>query len=1355
MSTEQTEKKVRKGKGILGWLFSLSWRVFFYGALLLILLLAVAFNYLQSPAFENFIAARLMEGLQGMLHERITISGVDLDILGRRVLVTGLVVHTDEPGRFPNPVSVDHILIKLRGLDLLQGKVTMEHVNVFRPQVRLRQAADGSTNLPTILSITQEQQTLDVSVRQIDITAGVIEFNDQPIGFGVRSGELSVSAWNAGEGVFRGAASIANLVIRPPATRQVSVDVDLNFKASRDRIDVRADVRDRAGNDIAFNQFGWDLRSNEIDVGYDLRLDLALLELTSEHPLEGVISMNGSVGIREGGVNAMAELSAGRIRYGPFILEDVYDHLVYDGERLRHQDVRASFYGGILRGEAELSGLTTGPRLTAKAALQGFDLAELLTGAGLQYFLIDSNLGADVSLDWELAEGAQPRVEGVLRGERPAANEPSWRAAVESTRHARVFPVLDSARVPLAMELKLAWAESRLTIAPGSWIETPRSRVRLEGTIEPPGFRILANASDIDSAEAALALTNLDRFFGSFHPEFEQVYGVASFIRQFDARGSFALDLRGPLADMRFETRIRAGQVDFLGHPVGSGSGTIAFADNNLSFSELKFLMDDGSLAIDGVVRMPPAGTPPGVPPDVELEVAARNLDLVRIAWLLSPDESQIVSGSADADLTLRFSDPAAIAGSGRVTLVNPKFGDAEARRAAFAVRFGDEWALSELDVTGREGEAIAGDLTFSPKTQDWRAKLNLKKFDLSKYSHFLGDEADFGGIVEAEVDITGRLLEARGDATFTINDLFVQGIEFGTVRGVVKADGASGHLRLIGPDGEQRIEATLRRGKEADTLHFRLAEETIDLTDLARHFVPDDRFYLQVYEGIEADITIGPQGFRSASIALGNISVGLEQFSLTSDRVRLEMTPEGRFVLNDIVFRQGGQQGREATLSGWIDLNEGGDLNINLSGGISLYSFSDFAPGFTISGEGQVDLRARGTFAAPQMFGYLTVRNGFMRHLQSDLTFAGVTGEMRFDRQRVEITRLTAQFSQGFLLIDGMVDMNWAALEPAGFKLTAQGTDLQLRPLDGLDARFSSLIAISGDSRQMNVTGDVNLTRARYTARFDPEAELARLTPQAPTPVVDESLKAIKLDIGIHGREGIKVDNNFADMDLALDLRLLGNLAEPGMTGRAEVTKGEVYYRDRKYRIDTGVIEFTDPARIVPQFDFRAETQVKEYRIFLEFHGTMERMYPELSSDPDVSSLDIINLLAVGKIRDNPFPSESEALQERLLGLGLSGFLTKQITGELERRAETIFGIDRFRIDPFLLDRGNNPTARVTVGEQLTDSLSVVYSSNLSRDDQQVLVFEYRLSPSMLLVATREEDGSYALDIHLQHRFR
>ena len=333
-------------------------------------------------------------------------------------------------------------------------------------------------------------------------------------------------------------------------------------------------------------------------------------------------------------------------------------------------------------------------------------------------------------------------------------------------------------------------------------------------------------------------------------------------------------------------------------------------------------------------------------------------------------------------------------------------------------------------------------------------------------------------------------------------------------------------------------------------------------------------------------------------------------------------------------------------------------------------------------------------------------------------------------------------------------MNIDWATLQPTAYQFNMDGYNINYSLPNELEATVNGSVILQGERESAMITGEINIANALFTKRFDPESEILRAGQQGPLPLAAEELRGINLDLAVRG-DRIVVNNNFADMELILDLRLLGSAAEPVITGRAEVREGEVFYRDRKYTITSGVIDFVNPNRFEPHFDFRAETRVKEYRIFLEFHGTFDRLYPTLSSDPAESTIDILNLLAIGKVRDNRFPSDTERLQEQLLGLALSGFVTRQVTGQLERRAEKLFGIDRFRIDPFFPGGSNNLSPRVTVGEQISDRLSVIYSRNLSELAEQVLLLEYRLSPTMLIVGSREEDGSYAVDIHLQHSFR
>ena len=67
-------------------------------------------------------------------------------------------------------------------------------------------------------------------------------------------------------------------------------------------------------------------------------------------------------------------------------------------------------------------------------------------------------------------------------------------------------------------------------------------------------------------------------------------------------------------------------------------------------------------------------------------------------------------------------------------------------------------------------------------------------------------------------------------------------------------------------------------------------------------------------------------------------------------------------------------------------------------------------------------------------------------------------------------------------------------------------------------------------------------------------------------------------------------------------------------------------------------------------------------------------------------------------------------------------------------------FRAERFEIDPIISGQRLNPSARLTVGRQINNNLSITYSTNLSQDQNQVLALEYRVSNKLSFVAQYEQ---------------
>jgi translocation and assembly module TamB len=245
---------------------------------------------------------------------------------------------------------------------------------------------------------------------------------------------------------------------------------------------------------------------------------------------------------------------------------------------------------------------------------------------------------------------------------------------------------------------------------------------------------------------------------------------------------------------------------------------------------------------------------------------------------------------------------------------------------------------------------------------------------------------------------------------------------------------------------------------------------------------------------------------------------------------------------------------------------------------------------------------------------------------------------------------------------------------------------------------------------------------------------------------------EGVHLGIRVRAPGTLKVDNNLATLQARAELMLQGTTESPVILGRAEIERGRVYFQGNTYVIRRGSIDFANPERIDPHFEIEAEARVRSYRVTLRVDGTLERVYPTLTSDPPLSALQILNLLAGADESAVTSMTEAQTEQGRLAATGAASLAAGRLAEQvgLERGAERLFGLNRFSIDPALV-RGTNPTARLTVGKRLTSDLSVVYSVDLRGTGERLLSVEYSVSDRFSVLLTQSEVDGYGFDVRLR----
>ena len=822
-------------------------------------------------------------------------------------------------------------------------------------------------------------------------------------------------------------------------------------------------------------------------------------------------------------------------------------------------------------------------------------------------------------------------------------------------------------------------------------------------------------------------LSGLSRTAGEPDPE---VWGIAG-------RGRARGRLTERLPRLRFEGALEAPEFRFDRLRVDDLEARAVLSRGALSFEDLLGHRNDGVVAGSGSFSVEgPIGSR-----DFDLELRFSEWPASDLATLL--DSAVTAEGLATGDLALRRSsgelDGVGELAVSRLVLLGALFDRAEAR-ASFA---GKKVVLEQASVF-RGDARFEGALELDIQTGAVQGELSTRAFPLDGSNVFgleltgwLDAEAALAGHVDAPViDLTaeGRSLNLGGaalpDATITAT-IVNEDLELDVRLGDAHALEARGRLR-----GDAPVSGTLRFVElDAGPWFARVSESfsqtTRVLTTGSARFTAELR--------------------RASSL---DIAATLTQVVVQSNRVRLEsLAPvearyqDGILHMPSLTLAEGSSR---VALGGTVNFLAR-SLDLRLEGVTELDIVETFYPSLAATGSVDLSARVTGSWDSPSLSGRADLDGSSLRLEGFPQALGGLRGRLVFDNRTIRIPELHAVFGSGPVLFSGAVSLE--GLSAGSIDLAATGTGMRLRYPEGLVAQLDADLTLLGSRDEQVLSGQITLTDAVWTRDYDlvagilSDSEGVGLFDEF---AEDELFENLRFDVAIVAPESLRLKNSIAEIDASAELELRGSLAQPVLLGTTEAHRGEVYFLGQRYDITAGKIDFVDPTKVQPFIELTAETRVRSYRVELRLTGTSDRFYPELSSDPPLRTVDILRLLSGASERDILIGTE----EEELAGVGVASLLTERLSQELGRRAERLFGLDRFSIDPFLVGQIANPTARVSLGKQITRDLSINYSTNLNATTEAIILIEYTPEGNMSWILSRDEEGDVGIDVKFRKSF-
>jgi translocation and assembly module TamB len=740
----------------------------------------------------------------------------------------------------------------------------------------------------------------------------------------------------------------------------------------------------------------------------------------------------------------------------------------------------------------------------------------------------------------------------------------------------------------------------------------------------------------------------------------------------------------------------------------------------------------DNQLAIDATVNL----------------ANAKAEDLLDIA---GQKDKYPITGTVNIITAHATGTPQNLTGTGAIAFINgTAFGEAYQTVSLNLAANGQQLDATNLLIAAH-GMKVTGSGGYNLGTKHIRANLAGDNIQLSKLDtvHKASPNAD--GTLTFTADADGTVTEPNLHAKLSLANLVVQGKPIGELSATAHSVGSDVVYNLDSTLVGAKLSAAGQTSLVGDfQTNAKLTLSGLDIANGIELFAPGS---FKGSSNIAGTISItGPAAkptLLAGSADFPNVDLKLQGIELkAAEPLRISLRG-GKAVLDQVhITGQDTDLRAGGTAVVFGDSNpQGGALNLNAAGSVSMALAHTFDPDLITSGKVTFKVAAEGRLNKPSLTGNVLFQGVNLAVDGVPNGLSDLNGTLVFNEDRLDVQNLTAMTGGGQLKIGG-----YLAYQKGLFAdLTATGDVVRIR-YNGLSATANAAFRMQGGPSSLLLSGNVLVTRFSVGADVD-FAAFSSGGVQAP-PDPNSATNKIRLDVHITSAPQLDFQNSYAKLAGTVDLTVRGTLAVPSVLGRIQITDGSATFAGTKYELQRGNVYFSNPVRIDPTFDLDATARVENYDVTISAHGDASNPKLTYRSEPPLTEADIFNLLALGRTQE-----EAQLYQEQQVQAGTdpttSALLGGALNATVSSRVGKLFGAGSVKIDPAFVGTLGNSSARITVSEPLSKQLTLVFATNVNETAQQLIQVQYQLSETKSLVATRDESGVFSVVYKIRKRYK
>ncbi len=1290
---------------------------------LLVLLLSLfigAVLLIRSQILREYAKSYLISNLDRFTGGKTSIENIRIDLYPFEVYIRGLVIRGTEAAPERSFLSVSEIWARPDWGSLF-GSFRMEYVRLAKPSLYVEVRPDGSTNIPRPKASIGAIDFFRLIVEKLKISDGAAELENRRIALQSELENLILDVrFDQTAGSYQAQVAYQNGKISV-SNKELRHDLNLSLRLLRDLLRVDKLVLYSRNSKVEAEGTLKDFKAPHGVFHYQGELDLS--DLRTFYPgirrTQGKASLTGKLELVNGHWNIQGEITGKQLILNTANVQRVSSYYSFSPELLRFDKIKIFGFHGQTEGSFVVE----------------FPFDARLYNADLRF----RNIGLlDLSL---IANLDRFKFAGLLNGNFKASWRDAWKQFY-GTGHLRISEAPDEDRqhqirervLPVSGELNFnltRWSSS----FENSYLRFAGSRLQFAGTLSANRTSYLQ--MEFDSKD----LTDLSFLW-------PDISGEASFIGTLEG----SLDkptVRGDFAGNR---------VAYKKFLVDQASGQLEADQREIHLSKTVVLTGNSRVLLEGRVFLDPGRyLPSGA---VHLLVKVKDVSVEDFYGLLG--KKYPASGTVSGDFSLTGIVPQ-VNLQGVAWVKQGRFLDQTFDSGRFEIDFVDPMLrIPELSIQVGPGH-LSGSVQMDVREQWIQSHLTASNIPLDRIEAVRSTENRVTGTLRnLQLRMTGKARYPSLEGSLETINVKVNEELLGDFRARVESQDEVLHFAIdsLKPEVKLKVDGRIALNENYD-LQAKLSFENFVLSPYVKKVLPVAPATLSS----QADGQVLLSGPLRSPERI-NLSGNLTSIRMSFRENELHSSQPFEFEMRDqkLSIKRASFAGRGTILElhGTLDLSGQKRLDLEMNGDFDLALLNEFVTKLNAKGNGKLNAVIRGTLRDPRIRGIGDIADGQFSYKDFPNSISQVSARLFFDEDQIKISNLSGASGGGKVVVNGDVAFAEETIKLINLKIEA--SEVRFRYPEGMRNVVDASLVLRGSQRSQLLAGEVRIVSASFQKGYDPIAEFltSREKNSRISLLGSQGLgDSLRLDLRIIGDRNIKLDTSLIKMTSRADLEVKGTVASPLITGSIEASGGELYFQGARYRITRGRIDFVNPIRFDPRVDLEAETDLRDYRVVLTISGTADKFRADLRSDPPLSTFDLFNLVSSGSAGTGRGGSSAVARPFATAGrqqdstAGATSLLSEGLSLKVGSWSKRILGLDRFRIDPFLVGSERDPSARVTFGQQVTKDLSITYSTSVSSSEQQVILLEYDLNDTTSVIASRDAEGSFGLDIRFRKRLR